>query len=364
VREADVAFMRETVRLAARASGRTAPNPLVGSVVARGNRRIASGYHSRAGRAHGEVVALARAGQAARGGTLYVSLEPCAHTGRTPPCVDAVLASGVRRVVIGMRDPDPRTAGKSIRKMRRAGLRVEVGVLEAECRRLNAGFLSRIERGRPFTTLKLAATLDGRIATASGESRWITGPRSRAFVHRLRGGVDAIAIGSGTALADDPALTQRRGDRVLHRPTRIVVDSSLRTPVGARLIDSERPDGAWILTCRGSPVRRRRQLERAGVRLIEVRQRKGHLDLRAAWKKLGEAGVNDLLVEGGGGLAAALLRAGLVDRMYLIIAPMLIGSDGRPVLGELGVDRLDRALRPRGVASRKLGDDLLLTVEW
>ncbi len=356
--------MREAVQLAARARGRTAPNPLVGSVVARAGREIARGYHSRAGRPHGEAVALARAGENARGGTLYVTLEPCAHSGRTLPCVDAVLASGVRRVVVGMTDPDPRTCGKSIRRMRSAGLQVVVGVLEDECRRLNAGFLSRIERGRPFTTLKLGATLDGRIATAGGESRWITGPRARAYVHGLRGRVDAIAVGSGTALADDPALTQRRGSRVLHRPTRIVVDSKLVTPPEAQLIDSERPGSAWILTSRDASVRKRRRLERAGVKLIDVRRRGAHLDLRAAWRKLAQAGVNDLLVEGGGGLAAALLRVGLVDRMHLLLAPLLIGADGRPVLGELGVDRLERALRPRGVASRRIGDDLLITAEW
>ncbi len=363
-READVGFMREAIRLATRARGKTAPNPLVGSVVVRGQRGIARGYHRRAGLPHGEAVALARAGAGARGATLYVTLEPCAHTGLTPPCVDAVLASGVRRVVVGMRDPDPRTSGRSIRTLRRAGLRVEVGVLEQECRRLNAGFLSRVERGRPFTTLKLASTLDGRIATASGESRWITGAPARAFVHRLRGSADAIAIGSGTATADDPVLSQRSGGRVGHRPTRIVIDSRLRTPPEAQLIGAGPPGSAWILTSRSSSSRRRGRLERAGARLIDVRTRGDHLDLRAAWKALGRLGVNDLLVEGGGGLAAALLRAGLVDRLHLFLAPMLLGSEGKPVLGALEVDRLERAVRPARVASRKIGDDLLVTLEW
>ena len=356
--------MREALRLAARARGRTAPNPLVGSVVARAGRRIAQGHHTRAGRPHAEAVALARAGRAAHGATLYVTLEPCAHEGRTPPCVDAVLASGVRKVVVGMRDPDPRTSGKSIRKLRRAGLQVSVGTLAEDCRRLNAGFVSRIERGRPFTTLKLAASFDGRIATARGESRWISGSPSRAFVQRLRGRVDAIAVGSGTVIADDPSLTQRSGPRVLHRPTRIVVDSRLRTPADARVIDPEHPGSAWILTASGAAPRKRRQLERAGARLVDVRMRGRSLDLRDAWRRLGRLGVNDLLVEGGGGLAAALLRVGLVDRMHLFLAPLLIGSDGLPVIGELGVERLKQALRPRTVASRKLGDDLLVTAEW
>ena len=356
--------MGEALRLAARARGRTAPNPLVGSVVVRGGRRVARGHHTRAGGRHAEATALARAGKAARGATLYVTLEPCAHTGHTPPCVDAVLASGVRRVVVSMRDPDPRTSGKGIRKLRRAGLQVDLGTLAEECRRLNAGFVSRIERGRPFTTLKLAASFDGRIATARGESRWISGPRSRAFVQQLRGRVDAIAVGSATAVADDPALTQRRGARVLHRPTRIVVDSRLRTPASARLLDPEQPGGAWILTASRAAPRKRKQLERAGARLVDVRTRGHSLDLRDAWRKLGRLGVNDLLVEGGGELAAALLRAGLVDRMHLFLAPLLIGSDGLPVIGELGVERLKQALHPRTVASRRLGDDLLVTAEW
>ena len=363
--ERDAAWMREAVRLAARARGRAAPNPLVGAVVVRGGRRIAAGHHVRVGRAHAEALALHRAGADAKRSTLYVTLEPCAHSGRTPPCVDAVLSAGLRRVVVGMRDPDPRTSGRSLRRMRRAGLEVELGVAEVECRALNEGYLSRLARGRPFTTLKLASSLDGRIATARGESRWITGEAARVFVHRLRARVDAIAVGSGTALADDPELSARRAGRVVHRPTRIVVDSALRTPVGARLLDPEQPGGAWLLTTRSAPLARRRRLERAGARIETVRTtRDGRVDLAAAWKRLGSLGVNDVLVEGGGELAAALLRAGLVDRAHFLLAPLLIGGDGRAMLGPLGVDRLRRALRPREVAVRRLGGDVLVTAEW
>lgn len=363
-RRSDADWMRQALRLATRARGRAAPNPLVGAVVVRGGRRIASGYHRRAGAPHAEALALARAGGAARGATLYVTLEPCNHVGRQPPCVDAVLRARPGRVVVGMRDPDPRTAGRGIARLRRAGIPVTLGVEVEACRALNEGFLSRVERGRPFTTLKLAASLDGRIATRSGESRWITGPEARAFVHRLRNGVDAIAVGSGTALTDDPALTVRRGGAVLHRPRRIVVDSRLRTPPGARLLDGDDPGRAWLLTTAAAPAARRKRLERAGARLVDVRARQGRVDLRAAWRRLAKLGVNDLLVEGGGGLAAALLRDRLVDRLLLLLAPTLIGGDGRPLVGPLGVQRLGEAPALPEPRVRRLGRDLLLRMEW
>lgn len=356
--------MRAAVRLAARGRGRTAPNPMVGAILVRDGRRVAAGHHARLGASHAEALALERAGKAARGATLYVTLEPCTHQGRTPPCIEPVLAAGLGRVVVGMEDPDPRTRGRGLARMRRAGLEVTLGVEGAACRTLNRGYLSRVERGRPFTQLKLAASLDGRIATVGGESRWITGERARAFVHRLRREVDAIAIGSRTALADNPELTARRASRVVHRPVRIVVDSKLRTRPEARLLDVERGGAAWLLGARGAAPQRKRRLERAGARVVEVTSRGGHIDLPAAWRKLGTLGINEILVEGGGGLAAALLRAGLVDRLYLILAPVLIGGDGRPVLSSLGVKRLRQVLAPERFRVRRLGADLLLIGEW
>jgi diaminohydroxyphosphoribosylaminopyrimidine deaminase/5-amino-6-(5-phosphoribosylamino)uracil reductase len=266
-------------------------------------------------------------------------------------------------VVVGTRDPDPRTSGKSLARLRRAGCAVTVGVEADACRELNRGFFSRVERGRPHTTLKLAATLDGRIATASGESRWITGPEARAWVHRLRDRVDAVAVGAETALADDPLLTARRGRRVIHRPTRVVIDSRLRTPPEARLIRAGDPGSAWIVTTRAAAAARQGRLERAGARVERVRARASKVDLRAAWRRLGALGVNDLLVEGGGELAAALLRAGLVDRLCLLLSPKLIGADGRPVLGPLGLRRLAGAPELRDLELRRLGRDLLLVAD-
>jgi diaminohydroxyphosphoribosylaminopyrimidine deaminase/5-amino-6-(5-phosphoribosylamino)uracil reductase len=353
--------MREALRLAARARGRTAPNPPVGAVVVRGRTRIAGGLHTGLGTPHAEARALAKAGARARGATLYITLEPCADWGRTPPCVEAVLESGVRRVVCGMIDPDPCTRGKSFARLRRRGIEVLVGVEEDACQQLLRGFTSRVERGRPYTHLKLAGSLDGRIATHLGESRWITGPQARRHVHELRRRVDAIAVGSQTVLADDPELTARDGSRVVHRPRRVVVDSKLRTPLSARLLQR---DGAVLLAGTDAPAARRKRLEGAGAEVVACRSRDGHLDLRAAWRKLGALGMNELLVEGGGGLGAALLRARLVDRLHLFLAPALIGGDGRALLGPLGVDRLNQALRARTFSVRRVGGDVLVEMEW
>jgi diaminohydroxyphosphoribosylaminopyrimidine deaminase / 5-amino-6-(5-phosphoribosylamino)uracil reductase len=356
-------YMREAIGLAERAAGRTAPNPMVGSVVVRAGRVIARGFHRRAGLAHAEASALERAGSRARGATLYVTLEPCAHQGRTPPCVDAVLASGVRRVVIGVLDPDPRTAGRSVRRLRRAGVEVVLGVEAQACRELLRGFESRVRRGRPYTVLKLAASLDGRIAARGGDSRWISGAPARALVHELRSRVDAIAVGSGTALADDPELTARRGRRVLHRPQRVVIDAALRLSPRARMLDRARPGSTWVLCAPGASAARRKRLEAAGARVEVVPARGAHLDLARAWRRLGALGVNELLVEGGGGLAAALLRARLVDRIYLFVAPLLVGGDGVPVVAQLGVARLAQAPRLANVEWRRVGEDLLLVAE-
>jgi diaminohydroxyphosphoribosylaminopyrimidine deaminase/5-amino-6-(5-phosphoribosylamino)uracil reductase len=272
--------------------------------------------------------------------------------------VDAVLTARPRRVVVGMRDPDPRTAGRGIRRLRRAGIEVEVGVEEQACRALNRGFISRVERGRPFSVLKLAASLDGRIATRTAASRWITGPAARVEVHRLRARADAVVVGSRTVLADDPRLTARRGERTLRAPLRVVVDSRLRTPPTAALVE---PGLSCILTTRAAAARRRAALERAGAQVVDVRQRRGRVDLRAAWRVLALRGVNDLLVEGGGGLAAALLREGLIDRIHLYVAPLLIGADGHAVLESLDVDVLSDAPRARNARVRRVGADWCFT---
>jgi diaminohydroxyphosphoribosylaminopyrimidine deaminase/5-amino-6-(5-phosphoribosylamino)uracil reductase len=357
--------MRLALARARRALGRTFPNPSVGAVVFRGDRTLGRGATRPPGGAHAEIVALEQAarchGRAAlRGASLAVTLEPCSHHGRTPPCADAVAAAGIARVFVGHRDPAPHVAGGGLRALRRAGVAVQVGVLEAECREQHRGFLSVVERGRPWVTLKLAASLDGRIATAAGESRWITGAPARAFVHRLRARSDAILVGAATAIADDPALTARRGARVVHRPVRIVVDSQLRVPPRARLF-REHAERTWVLCSARAPARRRRALEARGVRILALSPgRDGRPPLRAALGRLGALGVGTLLVEGGGVLAAALLRAGLVDDLVWLGAPLLLGGDARPAIGALGVGRLARAPRLEAARVRRLGADVLV----
>jgi diaminohydroxyphosphoribosylaminopyrimidine deaminase/5-amino-6-(5-phosphoribosylamino)uracil reductase len=358
------AAMRLALARARAARGRVWPNPPVGAVVFRGDRVLGRGCAQPPPGRHAEVVAIEQAlrahGAAAlRGASLAVTLEPCDHTGRTGPCSRRVLDAGLARVFVGHVDPHPRVGGRGLARLRRHGVRVEVGVLEAECREQHRGFLSLVERGRPFTVLKLAATLDGRIATARGESRWITGPAARDAVHRLRALVDAVWVGAATARADDPELTARRGGRVVHRPVRVVADPQLTLPASARLFRGE-AGSAWVLCAKSAPARRRPALVRRGALLIEVPQRRGRLDLREALSELGRRGLSEVLVEGGGELAAALLREDLVDELHWFAAPRLLGGDARPALGTLALARLADAFRLRDPELRRLGPDLYL----
>ncbi len=354
------AMMRLALASARRGLGRTHPNPSVGAVVFRGDRVLGRGYTRPPGGPHAEVVALRAATRrhgaaAVRGASIAVTLEPCCFTGRTPPCTDAILDAGIARVAIGLRDPHPRVRGRGSRALEAAGVRVERGVLEDECRELHRGFVSLCERGRPFVTLKLATSLDGRIATASGESRWITGPEARRFVHGLRARVDAVMVGSGTALADDPDLSVRRGERVLHRPDRVLVDSRLRVPASARLHTPHPGTRTLVLTA--ARARGRRALTASGSELLDVPGRAGALDLARGLARLGDNGLTTLLVEGGGGLAAALLRARLVDELHWILAPKLLGGDGRAALGALELRRLADAPELEVIRTRRLGRD-------
>ena len=360
--ERDERMMRLALRAAARGAGRTHPNPSVGAVVFRGDRILARGTTRPPGGPHAEIVAMDRARsrhgeRALRGASLAVTLEPCSFQGRTGPCADAILDAGLSRVVVGCRDPHPRVAGRGLRKLRAKGVEVVTGVLGADCRHQHRGFLSVHERGRPWVELKLATSLDGRIATASGESRWITGESARALVHRLRDASDAVMVGSGTALADDPALDVRRGDRVIRRPIRVLVDGGLRVPTSRRLLADAAREGTWIV-CRAGVRGVSSRRARVG-RVLEVpATRDGRVDLARALASLAAEGLTRVLVEGGGGLAAALLRAGLVDEVHWMLAPILIGGDGRPALGPLGLERLSAAvdLDPARVSRR--GRDL------
>jgi diaminohydroxyphosphoribosylaminopyrimidine deaminase/5-amino-6-(5-phosphoribosylamino)uracil reductase len=359
------AAMRAALAAARRVSGRTWPNPSVGALVLRGGRVLGSGGTQPPGGPHAEVVALEAArrrhGAAAlRGATLAVTLEPCCFTGRTPPCTDAILAAGIARVWIGQRDPDPRVDGRGFRQLRAAGVEVQSDVLAEACADQHRGFVSLVERGRPWLILKLAASLDGRIATARGESRWITGEAARAQVHRLRARSDAVAVGSHTARRDDPELSARVGRRVVHRPVRVVFDAGLTLSPRSRLARASDAERTWVLAGRSAPAGRRRALEAAGVRVLEVPRRGAHLDLGRALARLGREGLTSLLVEGGGGLGAALLRADLVDELHWFAAPAWLGAEGAPALGPLGLRRLADRIRLAEPRVSRLGDDLYI----
>jgi len=356
--------MRHALALAARGLGRTWPNPSVGCVLVRDGIVLARGNTQPGGRPHAEVVALARAGSAVAGATAYVTLEPCAHHGKTPPCADALVAAGIGRCVVALQDPDPRVDGGGIRRLRDAGIPVTTGVCEAEAAALNAGFLMRVRQGRPLVTLKLATTLDGRIATHGGESRWITGPAARARGHLMRADHDAILVGIGTALADDPDLTCRLAGLEDRSPVRIVLDGRLRLPLTSRLVRTATETPTWIVTLAAGDPLRRQAYEQAGVTVIAVpRDADGRPDLKAAMAALGDRGLTRVLAEGGAAVAAALVRAGLVDRLVWMRAPKLIGADGIAALQAFGVDRLAQAPLWLRTAQEPCGDDLVETYE-
>lgn len=353
----DAAFMRQAIALARRGLGRTSPNPPVGAVVVAGGRVVGRGWHRRAGAPHAEAAALRAAGERARGATLYVTLEPCNHHGRTPPCADAVLAAGVRRVVFGARDPNPHVRGGGAARLRRAGIEVVGGVEGAACEELIAGFSSLVRRGRPLVILKLAATLDGRIATRTGASRWITGPAARQLVHRLRNECDAVMVGAGTVLADDPQLTCRlRGGR---DPLRVIVDGRLRIPLTARVLTKEAAPATLVATVT-TEGRKLAALRARGATVLALPGRDGRLSLRRLLRELGARGISSVLLEGGGTLAAEALRARVVDRLLLFLAPTLIGGDGRPMLASLGVRTLAAAPRLRVTDVQAVGRDWLV----
>ncbi|MFQ5893234.1 MAG: bifunctional diaminohydroxyphosphoribosylaminopyrimidine deaminase/5-amino-6-(5-phosphoribosylamino)uracil reductase RibD [Nitrospinota bacterium] len=336
--------MRRALELAEGGRGRTSPNPMVGAVLLKEGRLVGEGFHARAGEPHAEVGALRAAGPKAAGATLYVTLEPCVHHGRTPPCVEAILEARVARVVIGMHDVNPSVAGRGVRRLVEAGVAVEVGVLGEECRRLNAPYETWMVERRPFVCLKAAASLDGKIATYRGASRWISTEASRRRVHALRNEMDAVMVGAGTVVRDDPALTVRLVDGEVRQPARIVVDSTLRIPLTSRLL-SERPEVATLVATTGkAPPERREAIEAVGREVLVLPERAGRVDLTALMATLAGRAVVSLLLEGGGQLNAAMLEAGLVDKVLVVVAPMLIGGrEARTVLDGLGADSIEEA---------------------
>lgn len=361
----DARWMRRALELAARGRGTTHPNPMVGCVLVRDGALVAEGWHERPGGPHAEAAALAAAGERARGATAYVTLEPCAHVGRTPPCADALVAAGVARVVVAGADPDARVAGAGIARLRAAGVAVDEGVLRDEADALNAAYLVHRRERRPWVRYKTAMTLDGKIATRTGRSRWITGPEARARVHAWRHRADAVAVGVSTVLQDDPVLTARlEGEGGPGRtPRKVVFDGVARTPTTARLFDAG-PDGAparvIVVVGPDAPAARTAALADRGAHVLRVAARQGRPDVAAALRALADEGVVDLLLEGGGTLAWSFLEAGAIDRVAWFVAPKLIGGRGASPLAGLGVATLDEAVRLRDWTVERLGDDLLI----
>ena len=351
--------MRLACRLAVKAAGRTSPNPMVGAVLVRSGKVVGSGFHRIAGGDHAELVALKSAGTKAKGATLYINLEPCSHYGRTPPCSQALIRSDIREVVAGMRDPNPLVSGEGLRQLRRAGIAVRVGVLEKECRNLNEAFIKYITRRLPFVTLKLAASLDGKIASVTGDARWISSEDSRRIVHQLRNQVDAVVTGVGTVIVDDPQLTCRIPNG--RNPRRVILDSHLRIPLDAKLLRQSDPEKCIIVTSDRSSQQKTHAIESLGSRVWRVKLRHGRIPWRATLRRLAAEGVLSVMIESGATTAAWALQERAVDKILFFYAPKILGGDGRVMIDALGVERVNHAIGLQEMRVGKSGADIVVS---
>ena len=355
----DERFMARAIALARRGQGRTRPNPVVGAVVVRAGKVVGQGFHGKAGGPHAEVVALRQAGKLAQGATLYVSLEPCGHFGKTPPCSRAIVEAGIKRVVFASTDPNPLVNRRGVRQLLRARISVSGGVLADAADRLNEPFFKVMRQGLPWVTLKVASSLDGRVATHSGDSRWVSGPASRAQVHALREEVDAVVVGINTVLKDDPQLTARLPTSK-RQPLRVVLDARLQLPLRATVVRTACDVPTWVMHGPHANALAAKHLVERGVRLLEVPLRAGKLDLRKAFAALAREGQHHLLVESGGGLATALLSQGLCDDFWLVIAPKLVGRDGLSFWREKSPKLMREVQALTLVSCEQVGADLSL----
>jgi len=360
----DEKWMKRALRLAEAGRGRTSPNPVVGAVLVKRGKVVGEGYHAKLGEAHAEVIALRQAGERARGAVLYLNLEPCTHFGRTPPCVPQVMKAGVKRAVIGMKDPNPLVNGKGIEALRKSGLDVKVGVLGGQCQKLNEAFCKYILKKQPFVVLKVAVTLDGKIATRHGDSKWISGEASRRFVHRLRDQVDGVLVGIGTVLKDDPLLTARVKEG--REPYRIVLDSRLKIPEDAKVFEHS-PSEVILATTGSAPREKIERLEEKGVRVLMIDSKEGRVDLRTCLNKLGKMGLMNILVEGGSRINGSFLDEGLIDKFLLFLSPKCLGDPQSPgIFGGRGVSNLKEAVGLKEIKIKRIGEDILVEgyLEW
>jgi diaminohydroxyphosphoribosylaminopyrimidine deaminase/5-amino-6-(5-phosphoribosylamino)uracil reductase len=357
----DEKFMREALRQARKGMGQTSPNPTVGAVIVRNGKVLSTGYHREAGLPHAEVEALNKLGAKATGDTLYVTLEPCNHYGRTPPCTEAIVSSGIKRVVVGMKDPNPGVSGGGCEFLRDNGIQVKAGVLETECRQINEAFLKFVTSRRPFVIVKSALTLDGWTATATGHSQWITNDKSRQFVHRLRDQVDGVMVGVRTVLADDPLLTVRLRRGRGRNPLRIVVDTHLRTPVNARILHQDSSSNTLIAVSADVPAEERRRFQREGVSILTCPTRGEMIDLGALMDILGTMSVTSLLVEGGASIIGSMLRERLIDKFFIFKSTKILGGDdGIPMAAGPGPKRIDQCLALKDIQTRRFGNDIMI----
>jgi len=355
--DADQQYMRRAIRLAMRAAGKTSPNPLVGCVIVKAGRVIAGGWHKVCGGDHAEVDALKKAGARAKGATMYVTLEPCAHWGRTPPCAEAVIAAGIKKLVVAMTDPNPLTNGKSLQKIRRAGIDVVSGVLADEARAMNRPFIKYITRKMPYAVAKTAQTIDGRIAARGGDSKWITSEVTRTFSKNRRNNVDAILAGVNTVLADDPCLCAP-GKRIV----KVIVDSTLRTPVRARIFEESLPGQVVIATTPAAPSARRIALEKAGADILVCPARQHQVDLKFLFKALARRKITSILIEGGAAAIGSAFKAGLVDEWHVYIAPKILGDqNARASVIGLDITRVAKAVTLKLEHTEPIGPDLFLS---
>ena len=354
----DATYMKRALKLAQKGLGKTTPNPVVGCVIVKNGVIVGEGWHKRAGGHHAEVHALEMAGSAAHGADVYVTLEPCSHTGRTPPCSDALIRAGVTRVIVGMGDPNPQVNGGGLQALQQAGIETVCGVLEDECRAINRPFLKFITTGLPYVTYKCAMTLDGKIASVTGDSRWISGEASRKVVHRMRADSDAIMVGVDTIIADNPLLTVRH---VKGRdPLRIIVDSRLRTPESVAVLSGAMAQGTVIATTETNPKVHARYLK-SGARILVCEQDNGRVDLRDLWSKLATLGIHTLLLEGGSHLAGEALKSGLIDECVFFYAAKVIGSDGFSPFALTGITDMARSIPFSDPLIRRVGSDIMIT---
>ncbi|MFH0926846.1 MAG: bifunctional diaminohydroxyphosphoribosylaminopyrimidine deaminase/5-amino-6-(5-phosphoribosylamino)uracil reductase RibD [bacterium] len=359
----DIDFMSEALGLAKKGLGRTSPNPSVGAVVVKDGEIIGSGFHKTAGQPHAEISSLEEARENAKGATLYTNIEPCCHHGRTPPCVEAIIKSGIKRVVIAMQDPNPKVNGKGIEILQRHKIEVITGILEQKARKLNEIFIKYITTNTPFVILKLALTMDGKIATKTGDSRWISGEKGRLYVHKMRNVVDAIMIGIGTVIRDNPRLTTRLPARYQPRDAkRVIIDSLLKVPTKAEIFSQSSSDEIIIITTFNAPQERVKNLEKVGAKILFVPSTGNNkVSLKHAIIELSKLEITSVMIEGGSEISASSLQEGIVDKVIFFIAPKIIGGNSAPcAVGGEGVATLEEAIKLENIKMCRLGDDLML----